>query len=166
MHISWRAIWNQCCEFWTTDHSLTVLFGLLVLLLFVVTPLVSGAVVRSELETAFFSLLAMTGVASVARKPVVVAAVGIYAALSISLDWFAHFSTSGPLQLLDVGLRVRFRGVARFACHGAGVPSGACNAPSRPRRTGRVPARRSRVGVWLRDGGDSQSKRVRAAGHE
>jgi len=106
--MSWQKIWSRCRDFWTQDHSLSVLLALLILLLFVVTPLVSGATIRSEIGTAFFSMVAITGVAAVARKPGAIAVASFGAALSVALDWLAHFSTSPEIQLIDMGLRIVF----------------------------------------------------------
>jgi len=109
--MSWRTLLSSYRAFWTAEHSLSVLLALLILLLFVATPLVSGAVVRSELTTAFFSLVAISGVAAVAREPAVIAAAGLGAALSIGLDWVAHFRPGPRIELADLALRIGFVGL-------------------------------------------------------
>ena len=111
--IVWRIvaslkIWRRYGVFWTTDHSLTLLLCMLVFLLFVVTPLVTSAAIRSELGTAFFSVLSLMGVATVARRRSVVVLVATWALLSIVFDWVARYSTTEQIQIVDVGLRTSF----------------------------------------------------------
>ncbi len=95
-------------EFWTTDHSLTALLCMLVFLLFVVTPLVTSAAIRSELGTAFFSVLSLIGVATVARTRSIVMLVATGAFISIVFDWVARYSTTVQIQIADVALRTSF----------------------------------------------------------
>jgi hypothetical protein len=93
---------------WDADFSLSVLLVMLVLLLFVVTPLTSGKTIRAEVGTAFFSLVTLTGVVAVARRASIIAFVVACAAGSFALDWIAHFSPSPDWELADLAMRIGF----------------------------------------------------------
>ena len=93
---------------WEADFSLSVLLGLLVLLLFVITPLTSGRTVRAEVGTAFFSLVTLSGVVAVARRASIIAFVIACAIASFALDWIAHFSASPRWELADLVMRAGF----------------------------------------------------------
>ncbi len=95
-------------RFWNTDRSLTALLIMLLLLLFVITPLTSGNVIGTELSIGFFSVLTVTGVAAVARRLRIVIVVMVTAAASIAMDWYAHFGGGGAAQLVDLSLRAGF----------------------------------------------------------
>jgi Ion channel len=95
-------------RFWNTDRSLTALLVVLVLLLFVVTPLTTGRVIGTELSTTFFSVLAVTGVAAVARRLWIVALLIVTALASIGLDWVAHFGGGSDTLLVNLALRAAF----------------------------------------------------------
>jgi hypothetical protein len=96
-------------RFWNTDRSLTALLVVLILLLFVVTPLTTGSVIGTELSTTFFSVLAVTGVAAVARRrPWIVALLIVTALASIGLDWVAHFGGGSDTLLVNLALRAAF----------------------------------------------------------
>ena len=85
-----------------------MLLIMLVLMLFVVTPFASGSVIGTELNISFFSILAVTGVAAVARRPVVVVILAATAVSSIALDLVVHTGGSFGEQLADLLLRVGF----------------------------------------------------------
>ena len=95
-------------RFWNTDRNLTALLIMLVLLLFVITPLASGNVIGTELSIGFFSVLTVTGVAAVARRPRMAVVVMVTAAASIAMDWYAHFGGGGGVQLIDLSIRAGF----------------------------------------------------------
>ncbi len=105
---SWTSVFLMLLRFWNTDRSLTALLVALCLFLFVVTPLASSAVFGSELSVAFFTLLTVTGVAAVARKPTLVALVASLALGSVALDWIAHFGATLHVQIENLVLRVIF----------------------------------------------------------
>ena len=99
---------NHLYRFWNTDRSLTALLIMLVLMLFVITPLASGDLIGAELSIGFFSVLTVTGVAAVVRRPLIAKVLMATAAASIAMDWYAHFGGGGNVQLADLVLRVCF----------------------------------------------------------
>ena len=95
-------------QFWEAEHSLTVLLVMLIVTLFVVTPLASSAASGSEILMCFLAVLTISGVAAVSGRPIVVAAAVALAVSGIGVDWVAHFHRTQPLRVLDDVLRVLF----------------------------------------------------------
>lgn len=103
-----RQILRRLLNFWNTDRSLTALLILLAVFLFILTPLVSSANIGSELSIAFFALLTLTGVAAVARRPLIVALVATFAAASVVLDALAHVGGGETIRVANLLMRVTF----------------------------------------------------------
>ena len=93
---------------WNADHSLSLLLVVVVTLIFGVTPLLSGVRFGSEISLGFYALIALSGVAAVARRAYAVIATGICAAASIALDWIAYSTGSPAIAVLDVAVRALF----------------------------------------------------------
>ncbi|MFO1427427.1 MAG: potassium channel family protein [Steroidobacteraceae bacterium] len=81
---------------------------MVVTLIFGVTPLLSGVRFGSEISLGFYALIALSGVAAVARRADAVIATGICAAASIALDWIAYSTGSPVIEVLDVAVRALF----------------------------------------------------------
>src|SRR6202050_1214146 len=81
---------------------------MLVVTLFVVTPLASSAMIGSEITLCFLAVLTITGVAAVSGRRIVVIVIVLLAAAGIGLDWAAHFEHRGPLWILDNLVRLAF----------------------------------------------------------
>jgi len=81
---------------------------MLVVTLFIVTPLASSAKIGSEIVLGFIAILTITGVAAVTGRRNVTAAVMVLAGSGIGLDWAAHFENSQLLSVLDNLLRLAF----------------------------------------------------------
>jgi voltage-gated potassium channel Kch len=103
----WRRLLRRV-EFWEAEYSLTALLVMLVLTLFVVTPLASGVTYGSEILMCFLAVLTITGVAAVSGRPIVIIAVVLLAVFGIGIDWAAHFNHSETLRILDNVLRLLF----------------------------------------------------------
>ena len=95
-------------RFWEQEYSLTALLVMLVVTLFVVTPLASSAMIGSEITLCFLAVLTITGVAVVSGRRIVVTVVMLLAAAGIGLDWAAHFEHQVPLWILDNLVRAAF----------------------------------------------------------
>jgi hypothetical protein len=95
-------------RFWEQEYSLTALLVMLVITLFVVTPLASSAIIGSEIMLCFVAVLTITGVAAVSGRPAVVIVVMLLAVSGIVLDWLAHFEQRTSLRVLDDLLRLAF----------------------------------------------------------
>jgi hypothetical protein len=95
-------------RFWEREYSLTALLVMLVITLFVVTPLASSAIVGSEITLCFVAALTITGVAAVSGNRVTVMVFLLLAATAIGLDWAAHFQQQTSLWILDNLVRLAF----------------------------------------------------------
>jgi hypothetical protein len=100
-------LWNRA-RFWEKEYSLTALLVMLVVTLFVVTPLASSAIVGSEIMLCFVAALTVTGVAAVSGRRSLIIVVMLLAVSGIGLDWFAHFEKQIWLSVLDDLLRLAF----------------------------------------------------------
>lgn len=82
---------------------------MLVVTLFVVTPLASSAMIGSEIMLCFVAVLTITGVAVVTGRRSVLIVIVVLAAAAIGLDWAAHFEKNSILlSVLDYSLRLGF----------------------------------------------------------
>ncbi len=109
MH-SWSMVsrlWNRA-RFWEKEYSLTILLVMLVVTLFVVTPLASSAIISSEIMLCFIAGLTITGVAAVSGRRSMIIVVMLLAVSGIGLDWLAHFENQTSLAVLDDLLRLAF----------------------------------------------------------
>jgi len=95
-------------RFWEQEYSLTALLVMLVLTLFVVTPLASSAIIGSEIMLCFVAILTITGVAAVSGSRAVLGIVMCLAVSGIALDWLAHFRHETTLLVADDVLRLAF----------------------------------------------------------
>jgi hypothetical protein len=95
-------------RFWEVEYGLTVLLFMLVVTIFVVTPLASSAMIRSEIMLCFLAGLTVSGVAVVSARRGVAMVIMCLAALGIGLDWVAHFSDQEPLWIMDDLVRLMF----------------------------------------------------------
>jgi Ion channel len=102
------ALLNRA-RFWEQEYSLTALLVMLVVTLFVVTPLASSAMISSEIMLCFLAALTITGVAVVSARRSVVIVVIVLAVAGIALDWAAHFEHhQNALRILDHLVRLAF----------------------------------------------------------
>lgn len=95
-------------RFWEQEYSLTALLVMLVVTLFIVTPLASNAMIGSEIMLCFLAALSITGVAAVSGRRSVSIVVLLLAAAGIALDWAAHFEHQPQLRILDNLVRLAF----------------------------------------------------------
>ncbi len=98
----------QRLKFWEREYSLTALLAMVILTLFVFTPLASSAIISSESMLIFLAVLTITGVVVVSGRPIIVIIVVLLAASGIALDWVAHYSHDPSLWVLDNLLRLAF----------------------------------------------------------
>jgi hypothetical protein len=95
-------------QFWEQEYSLTALLIMLVVTLFIVTPLASNAMIGSEIMLCFLAALTITGAAVVSGRRSVSIIVILLAAAGIALDWAAHFGHRPELRILDNLFRLAF----------------------------------------------------------
>lgn len=98
----------NAARFWEQECNPTALLVMLVLTLFVVTPLASSALIGSEIMLCFVAVLTITGVAAVSGSRSMLIVVMVLAASGIGLDWVAHFESHTLLRVLDDLLRLAF----------------------------------------------------------
>jgi hypothetical protein len=101
------TLWRRA-RIWEQEYSLTALLVMLVVTLFVVTPLASSAMIGSEIMLCFVAVLTITGVAVVSGRAGMVLVVMLLAVSGIGLDWAAHFAHRTSLWVLDDLLRMAF----------------------------------------------------------
>jgi Ion channel len=104
----WVSALLNRARFWEQEYSLTALLVMLVVTLFVVTPLASSAMIGSEIMLCFLAALTITGAAVVSARRSVVIVVMVLAAAGIALDWAAHFEYQIWLRILDYLVRLAF----------------------------------------------------------
>jgi hypothetical protein len=90
------------------DRDLTALLVILGITIFIVTPLVTGAWVGSEVMLVMFVLLTIVGVGAVSDRPAGVWATTVLAVASISLAWAARHEPTPGLLTLDLAGRLVF----------------------------------------------------------
>ncbi len=95
-------------HFWEEEYSLTALLVMLIVTLFIVTPLASRAVIGSEIMLCFLAALSVTGAAVVTGRRSVSIIVMLLAAAGIVLDWVAHFEHQPELRIYDNLVRLAF----------------------------------------------------------
>jgi hypothetical protein len=100
--------WLGRAKFWEQEFSLTALLVMLVLTLFVVTPLAGTAIIGSEIMLCFVAVLTITGVAVVSGRRSVVAILIALAVAGFILDWAAHFAQRPGLWVADNLMRLAF----------------------------------------------------------
>ncbi len=81
---------------------------MLVVTLFVVTPLASSAMIGSEIMLSFLAALTITGVAAVSGRRSMTIVVLLLAVSGIGFDWLAHYRNDTILSVLDDLLRLAF----------------------------------------------------------
>ena len=90
-------------EFWSTDRSLTVLLFSLIVAVFVLYPLGDLPLVGDVLLTTFFSLILISGVASVAKRRGEQLVAGGIAVIALGLRWANLLFASNELRAWDAG---------------------------------------------------------------
>jgi hypothetical protein len=95
-----RHFWHRWILFWETDKILTVLLILLVTVSFVVTPVSPAGNIRSLFGDVVFSLLLLSGIATVRReKPWIFRLVATVAIGALGVHWFARVSPAGKYEI-------------------------------------------------------------------
>lgn len=90
------------------DRDLTGLLIVLALTIFVVTPLETGALVRSELMLGMFALLCAAGINAMSSHLAGVWMTAALALVAVILDWAARSSPTPLLRELDLLARLSF----------------------------------------------------------
>lgn len=90
------------------DRDLTGLLIILAVTIFVVTPLETGALVRSEVMLGMFALLCAAGVNAVSNHPAGLWITAALAIIAILLDLTARLNPTQLLRLLDLLARLLF----------------------------------------------------------
>jgi ion channel len=96
-------------RYWSTDHSLTALLLFLCLNLFAVLPMRHLEAGGRLLVTIVFSLMLISGVATVAKNRLKTAVIGSIVFASLAVRWVRLVHPSGSLAFSD-------RGISTFFC--------------------------------------------------
>jgi hypothetical protein len=90
------------------DRDLTALLVILGVTIFIVSPLVAGAWVGSELMLVMFALVTIVGVGAVSDHPAGVWGPDSVAVASVALDWAARHEPTPRLVTIDLVVRLAF----------------------------------------------------------
>ncbi len=90
------------------DYGLTALLVMLVVTVFVVTPLASSAIIGSQIVMGSVAVLTVIGVTVVTGRRSVIMAMVLLSVSGIGLDWIAHVEHQKLLWVLDNLVRLAF----------------------------------------------------------
>jgi hypothetical protein len=97
-----RKAWQSFSHFWSTDRGLSIFLIMIVLIVFVLPPLGTLGIVGRFMVDTFFSILLISGIASLSeRHKGVFVAVGGMVALTLIFRWTDSFEPSLYLDILD-----------------------------------------------------------------
>lgn len=97
-----RKAWLSFSHFWSTDRGLSIFLIMIVLIVFVLPPLGSLGIVGRFMVDIFFSLLLISGIASLSeRHKGVFVVVVVMAVITLIFRWTDSFVPSLSLNILD-----------------------------------------------------------------
>jgi hypothetical protein len=102
------GLWSRVRLFREQDYSLTALLVMLVVTLFVVTPLASSAIIGSQIVLSSVAVMTVMGVTVVTGRRSVIMVMVLLSVSGIGLDWIAHVEHQKSLWVLDNLVRLAF----------------------------------------------------------
>jgi hypothetical protein len=91
---------------WSSEHGLTAMLVFLCLAIFVGAPLLATEKIGAFVFDLLFSLLVVSGVVTVARRPLLIAIVSAIALATMVLRWSSYGSPSSTTRVWAVGLSI------------------------------------------------------------
>ncbi len=99
-----KKLFLKIMNFWNEDRSLTTMFLLLMLFMFVLIPSLSTGKGGSIIIKIIYSIMMLTGVLSVAKQKKHVILIGIFAGIGLFLTWLSKIvPTTSVLIAYDLG---------------------------------------------------------------
>ncbi len=107
-----RKVTHHLTQFWSTDRSLTVLLGFLIINIFILQPLIELGIFRAFfVRDILFSLLLISGVMAVAKGRFITVLTLVFALVTLVVRWGRIFVPSTSLATLDALLPLVFLGM-------------------------------------------------------
>ena len=95
---------RKLTHFWSEEHSLSVFLSLLLVEMFVLTPVVRGGIALDLASSLLFSLLLLAGVLTVVRRRTLQWTTGLFVLLAIAIRWAGMVFGAPGLLLWDAML--------------------------------------------------------------
>ena len=96
-----NKIWGLFSRFWATDSGLSIFLVMIVVIVFVLPSLVSLGVTGRLLFDIFFSLLLVSGIASMSGRRRVLITLTVISIVALAIRWIDSFNTSYLLDVLN-----------------------------------------------------------------
>jgi hypothetical protein len=96
-----NKIWGSFSQFWATDRGLSIFLAMIVVVVFVLPPLTSLGVTGRLLFDIFFSMLLISGIASMSRRRRVFITLAGISIVALAIRWIDSFNASSLLDVLN-----------------------------------------------------------------
>ena len=94
-------IWESFSRFWATDRGLSIFLVMIVVIVFVLPPLASMGVTGRLFFDVLFSLLLISGIASMSGRRRVLITLTLISIVALAIRWVDSFNTSALLDVLN-----------------------------------------------------------------
>jgi len=107
-----RKVTHLLSRFWSTDRSLTVLLGFLIINIFILQPLTELGIFRAFfVPDVLFSLILISGVMAIAKSRFITVLALAFALVTFLVRWAKNFVAGTGLMTLDTFLSIVFLGL-------------------------------------------------------
>jgi hypothetical protein len=96
-----NKIWRPFSGFWATDHGLSIFLVMIVVVVFVLPSLASFGITSRLFFDIFFSLLLISGIASMSRRRGVFITLAGISVVALAVRWIDSFNASTLLDVLN-----------------------------------------------------------------
>ena len=90
---------NRILRFWNEDRSLSVMFVLLLVFIFILVPVFDRGRVGELIIKSAYSVMLVTGILSVARHSRYVTIIGVFAIIAIIVNWVSDFEPTTTVMI-------------------------------------------------------------------
>ena len=97
-----NKIWGSFSRFWATDKGLSIFFVMIVIAVFVLPPLASLGITGRLFFDIFFSLLLISGIASMSGRRRVLITLAVISIVALAVRWIDAFNASALLDVLNL----------------------------------------------------------------
>ena len=96
-----NKIWGLFSRFWSTDRGLSIFLVMIVVVVFVLPPLASLGVTGRLFLDVLFSLLLISGIASMSGRRRVLITLALISIVALAIRWIDSFNASRLLDVLN-----------------------------------------------------------------
>jgi hypothetical protein len=96
-----NKIWGLFSRFWATDRGLSIFLVMIVVVVFVLPPLASLGVTGRLFLDVLFSLLLISGIASMSGRRRVLITLALISIVALAIRWINSFNASALLDVLN-----------------------------------------------------------------